>query len=88
MYFGKAVSDFNQSIQGQGTNGPQLIANTGNAFTSESFVPASDVTAHLKPSGLGWLFFLRHSGDCFVGKITCPCNQMIDGNRNYFLLSA
>jgi len=36
MYFGKAVSDFNMSIQGQGSNGPQLIANTGNAFTSES----------------------------------------------------
>ncbi|KAI6047596.1 hypothetical protein EDC04DRAFT_2886436 [Pisolithus marmoratus] len=33
MYFGKAASDFNQSIQGQGTNGPQLIANTSNAFT-------------------------------------------------------
>lgn len=33
MYFGKAASDFNQSIQGQGTNGPQLIADTSNAFT-------------------------------------------------------
>ncbi|KAL4069578.1 hypothetical protein V8B97DRAFT_2008118 [Scleroderma yunnanense] len=33
MYFGKAASDFNQSIQGQGTNGPQLIANISNAFT-------------------------------------------------------
>ncbi|KAF8560387.1 hypothetical protein OG21DRAFT_1594295 [Imleria badia] len=33
MYFGKAASDFNQSIQGQGANGPQLIANTSNAFT-------------------------------------------------------
>ncbi|KIJ68410.1 hypothetical protein HYDPIDRAFT_106606 [Hydnomerulius pinastri MD-312] len=33
MYFGKAADDFNQSIQGQGTNGPQLIANTSNAFT-------------------------------------------------------
>ncbi|KAG6336947.1 hypothetical protein ID866_2141 [Astraeus odoratus] len=32
MYFGKAASDFNQSIQGQGTNGPQLIADTSNAF--------------------------------------------------------
>lgn len=35
MYFGKAANDFNQSIQGQGENGPQLIANTSNAFTSE-----------------------------------------------------
>lgn len=35
MYFGKAADDFNQSIQGQGTNGPQLIANTSNAFTSK-----------------------------------------------------
>jgi len=34
MWFGKAVDDFNQSIQGQGTNGPQLIAATANAFTS------------------------------------------------------
>ncbi|KAH0838329.1 hypothetical protein J3R83DRAFT_6608 [Lanmaoa asiatica] len=33
MYFGKAADDFNQSIQGQGVNGPQLIANTSNAFT-------------------------------------------------------
>ncbi|KAF9218930.1 hypothetical protein BS17DRAFT_790374 [Gyrodon lividus] len=33
MYFGKAADDFNQSIRGQGTNGPQLIANTSNAFT-------------------------------------------------------
>ncbi|KAG1750026.1 uncharacterized protein EDB91DRAFT_1110993 [Suillus paluster] len=33
MWFGKAADDFNQSIQGQGSNGPQLIANTGNAFT-------------------------------------------------------
>lgn len=36
MYFGKAADDFNMSIQGQGVNGPQLIANTSNAFTSES----------------------------------------------------
>jgi hypothetical protein len=36
MWFGKAADDFNQSIQGQGTNGPQLIAYTGNAFTSET----------------------------------------------------
>lgn len=35
IYFGKAASDFNQSIQGQGTNGPQLIANTSNGFTSK-----------------------------------------------------
>lgn len=33
MYFGKAADDFNLSISGQGTNGPQLVANTGNAFT-------------------------------------------------------
>ncbi|KAH7931009.1 hypothetical protein BV22DRAFT_23581 [Leucogyrophana mollusca] len=33
MWFGKAVVDFNQSIQGQGSNGPQLVAQTGNAFT-------------------------------------------------------
>jgi len=33
VYFGKAADDFNLSISGQGTNGPQLVANTGNAFT-------------------------------------------------------
>ncbi|KAG2120922.1 uncharacterized protein F5147DRAFT_663763 [Suillus discolor] len=33
MWFGKAADDFNQSIQGQGSNGPQLIATIGNAFT-------------------------------------------------------
>ncbi|KAJ7070995.1 hypothetical protein C8F01DRAFT_1108612 [Mycena amicta] len=33
LWFGKAASDFNQSIALQGTNGPQLIANLGNAFT-------------------------------------------------------
>ncbi|KAF9241352.1 hypothetical protein BU15DRAFT_73479 [Melanogaster broomeanus] len=33
MYFGKAAADFNLSIQGQGTSGPQLIAGTSNGFT-------------------------------------------------------
>jgi len=33
MYFGKAADDFNLSIEGQGTNGPQLIAGISNAFT-------------------------------------------------------
>ncbi|EIW86676.1 hypothetical protein CONPUDRAFT_43699 [Coniophora puteana RWD-64-598 SS2] len=33
MWFGKAAEDFNLSIQGQGTNGPQLLASTSNAFT-------------------------------------------------------
>ncbi|KAF9241347.1 hypothetical protein BU15DRAFT_45017 [Melanogaster broomeanus] len=33
MYFGKAAADFNLSIQGQGTSGPQLIASTSNGFT-------------------------------------------------------
>jgi len=35
MWFGKAVQDFNASIAAQGKNGPQLIADLGNAFTSE-----------------------------------------------------
>lgn len=42
MYFGKAADDFNLSISGQGTHGPQLIANTSNAFTSELLLNASD----------------------------------------------
>ncbi|KAJ7103496.1 hypothetical protein B0H15DRAFT_812441 [Mycena belliarum] len=33
MWFGKAADDFNNSIALQGTQGPQLIANVGNAFT-------------------------------------------------------
>ncbi|KIM39026.1 hypothetical protein M413DRAFT_447387 [Hebeloma cylindrosporum] len=33
MWFGKAVQDFNASIAAQGKNGPQLIADLGNAFT-------------------------------------------------------
>lgn len=33
MWFGKAADDFNQSVQGQGNNGPQVIATIGNAFT-------------------------------------------------------
>jgi hypothetical protein len=35
MWFGKAVQDFNANIAAQGQNGPKLIANLGNAFTSE-----------------------------------------------------
>lgn len=34
MWFGKAVQDFNTSIISQGSQGPKLLANTGNAFTS------------------------------------------------------
>lgn len=34
MWFGKAVDDFNRGIQFMGTQGPKLVANTGNAFTS------------------------------------------------------
>lgn len=34
MWFGKAIQDFNSSIQAQGTQGPKLIAEAGNAFTS------------------------------------------------------
>ncbi|KAJ6575153.1 hypothetical protein B0H19DRAFT_1022011 [Mycena capillaripes] len=33
MWFGKAADDFNDSIALQGPNGPQIIANVGNAFT-------------------------------------------------------
>ncbi|KAJ3526874.1 hypothetical protein NMY22_g9998 [Coprinellus aureogranulatus] len=34
MWLGKAVQDFNGMIAAQGTQGPKLIAQTGNAFTS------------------------------------------------------
>jgi len=33
MWFGKAVQDFNSSIQSQGAQGPKLIGEIGNAFT-------------------------------------------------------
>ncbi|KAF8216203.1 hypothetical protein K438DRAFT_1800247 [Mycena galopus ATCC 62051] len=33
MWFGKAADDFNDSIELQGSSGPELIANVGNAFT-------------------------------------------------------
>jgi hypothetical protein len=33
MWFGKAVHDFNASILSQGSQAPQLVADTGNAFT-------------------------------------------------------
>jgi len=33
MWFGKAVDDFNATIEAQGESGPQLAASTGNAFT-------------------------------------------------------
>lgn len=35
MWFGKAVEDFNTSITIQGGQGPRLIAQTSNAFTSK-----------------------------------------------------
>jgi hypothetical protein len=34
MWFGKAVTDFNATIQAQGAQGAQLVAGVGNAFTS------------------------------------------------------
>jgi hypothetical protein len=34
MWFGKAVQDFNNSIQAMGSQAPELVADTGNAFTS------------------------------------------------------
>jgi hypothetical protein len=34
MWFGKAVEDFNTDIAQGGSNAPQLIAQTGNGFTS------------------------------------------------------
>ncbi|KAG9314389.1 hypothetical protein JVU11DRAFT_5186 [Chiua virens] len=60
MYFGKAADDFNQSIRGQGTNG---------------------TTTHCKYEqrlhhGLGWLCFLRCASNGFIGKATCPRDEM------------
>jgi len=33
MWYGKTIKDFNASILAQGQDGPQLIADIGNAFT-------------------------------------------------------
>lgn len=79
MYFGKAADDFNQSIQGQGANGPQLIANTSNAFTSKlAFeVFGSRLDAHHRTSGLGWLCVFRCASSSFIGKVTCSCDEII-----------
>jgi len=33
MWFGKAADDFNNSIEIQGSQGPELVASLGNAFT-------------------------------------------------------
>jgi len=33
MWFGKAVDDFNESIELEGVNGPRLIAEISNGFT-------------------------------------------------------
>lgn len=79
MYFGKAASDFNQSIQGQGTHGPQLIANTSNAFTSKlSLNFSSDRVWMLIAcvSGLGWLRILCCTSGRFIGKASRPRNKM------------
>jgi hypothetical protein len=39
MWLGKAVTDFNASIQTIDSIGPQLTANIGNGFTSECGFP-------------------------------------------------
>jgi len=48
MWFGKGVQDFNAIIAAQGSRGPQIIAEIGNAFTSTFPIPfhrtAVDVT--------------------------------------------
>lgn len=43
MWFGKAVQDFNSSIQAGGQQAPKLAASAGNAFTSTfKFVDLSE----------------------------------------------
>ena len=36
MWFGKAVDDFNEQIQQEGSDAPQLVATIQNGFISES----------------------------------------------------
>jgi hypothetical protein len=60
MWFGKAVDDFNTSITSQGQHAPQLIAATGNAFTSESnqtFFVDSDLTRILAVVWVAYAFY-------------------------------
>lgn len=80
MYFGKAADDFNQSIQGQGVNGPQLIANTSNAFTSKLSFEASGprLDVHHHASGLGWLCVFCCASSSFIGKVTCSRDEMTE----------
>jgi hypothetical protein len=61
MWFGKAVSDFNTTIEVQGMQGPKLIAATGNAFTSESPIPvklSSSIDAFLPVAWVAYAFYV------------------------------
>jgi len=62
MWFGKAVDDFNATIEAQGESGPQLAASTGNAFTSTFSFRLSLLDSFtdfkLSRSGLGRICFL------------------------------
>ena len=61
MWFGKAVNDFNAGIQSQGSQAPQLVADTGNAFTSvyihDGYMQMNILTG--LRSGLGCIRLLR-----------------------------
>lgn len=49
MWFGKAIQDFNSNIAMLGGQGPKLVAQTGNAFTSKSPSALMFSTIHSLP---------------------------------------
>jgi hypothetical protein len=79
MWFGKAVHDFNASILSQGSQAPQLVADTGNAFTSayiDKVHTESDLLIDLQ-SGLGRICLLRCPRHHLTLKNQCKSIKMM-----------
>ncbi|KAJ3565636.1 hypothetical protein NP233_g7503 [Leucocoprinus birnbaumii] len=68
MWFGKTVQDFNSSIQAQGSQGPKLVASTGNAFTNMRIFAAYNWT-------LAYLRRTRQLLDILVHHVKHNSNQ-------------
>jgi hypothetical protein len=57
MWMGKASDDFNDSIALQGSQGPQIIANVGNAFTSASPHMSAQLITYAKLLSVVWVAY-------------------------------
>jgi len=61
IWFEKAIDDFNQSIIAQGKNGPELLAATGNGFTSAYRANRTQkfhqLMIHLSPFTVIWIAY-------------------------------